>query len=55
MEETCKYVYSDIGYYFSKILIEKLTKTTLNNYVQSQFYKPLNLGLTYLPLVSLSC
>jgi beta-N-acetylhexosaminidase len=50
MEETCKYVYSDIGYYFSKILIEKLTKTTLNNYVQSQFYKPLNLGLTYLPL-----
>ena len=50
MEETCKYVYSDIGYYFSKILIEKLTKTTLNNYVQSQFYKPMNLGLTYLPL-----
>lgn len=50
MEETCKYVYSDIGYYFSKILIEKLTKTTLNNFVQSQFYKPLNLGLTYLPL-----
>ena len=50
MEETCKYVYSDIGYYFSKILIEKITKTTLNNFVQSQFYKPLNLGLTYLPL-----
>jgi CubicO group peptidase (beta-lactamase class C family) len=50
MEETCKYVYSDIGYYFSKILIEKLTKTSLNNFVQSQFYKPLNLGLTYLPL-----
>lgn len=50
MEETCKYVYSDIGYYFSKILIEKLTKTTLSNYVQSQFYKPLNLGLMYNPL-----
>ena len=50
MEETCKYVYSDIGYYFSKLLIEKLTKTPLNAYVQSKFYKPLNLGLTYLPL-----
>ena len=50
MEETCKYVYSDIGYYFSKILIEKLTKTPLNKYVQAQFYKPLNVGLTYLPL-----
>lgn len=50
MEETCKYVYSDIGYYFSKILIEKLTKTPLNTYVQNQFYKPLNLGLMYLPL-----
>jgi CubicO group peptidase (beta-lactamase class C family) len=43
-------VYSDIGYYFSKILIEKLTKTPLNKYVQNQFYKPMNLGLTYLPL-----
>jgi beta-glucosidase-like glycosyl hydrolase/CubicO group peptidase (beta-lactamase class C family) len=50
MEETCKYVYSDIGYYFSKILIEKLTKTKLDNYVYSQFYKPLNLGLMYNPL-----
>ena len=50
MEETCKYVYSDIGYYFSKILIERLTKTTLNTYVQNQFYKPMNLGLMYLPL-----
>lgn len=50
MEETCKYVYSDIGYYFSKILIERLTKMPLNKYVQSQFYKPMNLGLTYLPL-----
>ncbi len=50
MEETCKYVYSDIGYYFSKILIERLTKTKLNTYVQSQFYKPLNLGLMYQPL-----
>jgi beta-N-acetylhexosaminidase len=50
MEETCKYVYSDIGYYFSKILIEKLAKQPLNSFVEKQFYKPLNLGLTYLPL-----
>ena len=52
MEETCKYVYSDIGYYFSKILIERLSKTTLNKYVQTQFYKPMSLGLMYLPLSS---
>lgn len=50
LEEPGKYVYSDIGYYFSKILIEKLTKQPLNEYVQNQFYKPLNTGLTYLPL-----
>jgi len=54
MEETCKYVYSDIGYYFSKIVIERLTKTTLDKYVQSQFYKPLNLGLMYQPLSTFS-
>jgi beta-glucosidase-like glycosyl hydrolase/CubicO group peptidase (beta-lactamase class C family) len=50
MEETCKYVYSDIGYYFSKILIERLAEAPLNKYVQNQFYKPLNLGLMYQPL-----
>ena len=50
LEETGKYVYSDVGYYFSKILIERLSKTTLNNYVYNQFYKPMNLGLMYLPL-----
>lgn len=50
LEEPGKYVYSDIGYYFSKILIEKLTRQPLNEYVRSQFYKPLNSGLTYLPL-----
>ncbi len=50
MEESCKYVYSDIGYYFSKILIERITKQSLNKYVKTQFYKPLNIGLTYLPL-----
>lgn len=50
LEETGKYVYSDVGYYFSKILIERLTKTSINNYVYNQFYKPMNLGLMYLPL-----
>lgn len=50
MEETCKYVYSDIGYYFSKILIERLTKSSLDSYVRAEFYKPLNLGLMYNPL-----
>jgi beta-glucosidase-like glycosyl hydrolase/CubicO group peptidase (beta-lactamase class C family) len=50
MEETCKYVYSDVGYYFSKILIERLTQKKLNQFVNSEFYKPLNLGLMYNPL-----
>lgn len=50
LEETGKYLYSDIGYYFSKILIERISKTPLNNYVYNNFYKPMNLGLTYLPL-----
>ena len=54
LEETGKYVYSDVGYYFSKILIERLSKTTLNNYVYNQFYKPMNLGLMYLPLTKYS-
>mgnify|MGYP000885645047 CR=1 FL=1 len=50
LEEPGKYVYSDIGYYFSKILIERLAKTSLNAYVENQFYKPMDIGLTYLPL-----
>lgn len=47
-----KYVYSDVGYYYSKKLIENITGKSLNEYVKQQFYKPLNVGLTYLPIQS---
>lgn len=50
IEPKGKYLYSDVGYYFSKKLIENKTAKPLNDYVQQTFYKPLNLGLTYLPL-----
>ena len=50
LEHKGKYLYSDIGYYFSKKIIETKTGMSLNDYVQNTFYKPLNSGLTYLPL-----
>lgn len=50
LETRGKYLYSDIGYYFSKKIIENKTGKPLNTYVQEIFYKPLNIGLTYLPL-----
>ena len=50
LETKGKYLYSDIGYYFSKKLIENKTGLPLNEYVQKTFYAPLNCGLTYLPL-----
>lgn len=50
IENKGKYVYSDLGYYFSKKIIEQKTGQPLNEYVKNTFYKPLNIGLTYLPL-----
>lgn len=50
LENKGKYLYSDIGYYFSKKIIEQQTGMPLNAYVDVTFYKPLNTGLTYLPL-----
>ncbi|HIO71900.1 MAG TPA: serine hydrolase [Flavobacteriales bacterium] len=38
-----KYLYSDLGYYFVKKIIEKLTETTLDTYVRESFYAPLGL------------
>ena len=45
-----KYKYSDIGYYFLKVIIEKQTSSKLENYVQEAFYKPMGLQrMTYYP------
>ncbi|MES2514615.1 MAG: glycoside hydrolase family 3 N-terminal domain-containing protein [Bacteroidota bacterium] len=50
LEPKGKYLYSDMGYYFSKKIIESKTGMALQDYVQQTFYKPMNSGLTYLPL-----
>lgn len=50
LETRGKYLYSDVGYYFSKKLIEQKSSLPLDIYVKETFYKPLNVGLTYLPL-----
>ena len=50
LEPKGKYLYSDVGYYFSKKIIENKTGKSLQDYVKQTFYAPLNLGLTYLPL-----
>ncbi len=45
-----KYVYSDLGYYFVQKIVEKITGQSLEDYVVSNFYNPMNLGLNYNPL-----
>ncbi|MEZ4939022.1 MAG: glycoside hydrolase family 3 N-terminal domain-containing protein [Crocinitomicaceae bacterium] len=37
------YKYSDLGYYFLKEVIQKITKQKLEDYVAENFYKPMNL------------
>lgn len=54
IENRGKYLYSDLGYYFTKKIIEQKTNKPINVYVSENFYKPLNLGITYLPLQSYS-
>jgi beta-N-acetylhexosaminidase len=43
IKDVGKYVYSDLGYYFLKKIIEDQTKNALNVYVQKTFYSPLGL------------
>ena len=50
VENKGKYLYSDLGYYFIQRVIENITKQTQDKYVTETFYKPMGLGLTYLPL-----
>jgi CubicO group peptidase (beta-lactamase class C family) len=48
---TKNYKYSDLGYYFFKYIIEKHANTSLDNYVDSVFYRPMGLArTTYNPL-----
>lgn len=41
-----KYVYSDLDFYFLEKIVEKLTGTTIDQYVNEHFYKPLGLRFT---------
>jgi CubicO group peptidase (beta-lactamase class C family) len=41
-----KYVYSDLSMYFMKEVIEQITKTSLQNYVKTNFYNPLGMNTT---------
>ena len=44
-------VYSDVGYMLLGLIIEKITNQSLDDYVQSEIYKPLGLKhITYKPL-----
>lgn len=46
-----KYLYSDVGYYFLKRIIEKITKQKFDAYLEQQFYEPLGAyRFTYNPL-----
>jgi len=53
LKEPGKYLYSDLGYYFIKELIEKQTKNSLNIYAKNTFYAPLGLTtMGYKPIAS---
>lgn len=41
-----KYKYSDLGMYYMKAIIERITNTTLDKYCDSVFYNELNLSYT---------
>ncbi len=51
LENPGKYVYSDLGMIIMQHIIEKITGTKLDEYVEENFYKPLGLSRTlYHPL-----
>src|SRR5690606_24050033 len=51
LETKKKYLYSDVGYYFLKRIIEKITKQKFEVYLEQQFYQSLGAyRFTYNPL-----
>lgn len=46
-----KYKYSDLGFYFVPELVEMLTNSSFEDYLDNNFYKPMHLNsITYCPL-----
>ena len=51
LENTGKYVYSDLDFYFLASIVEHVAHTNIDKYVEEQFYKPMGLKrITYNPL-----
>lgn len=51
LDNTGRYVYSDLDYYFLAAVVEKVVGKPVNIYVAEQFYIPMGLRMTgYLPL-----
>lgn len=51
LDSAGKYLYSDLGFYFMKAIIEKVSGETLEDYVARNFYEPMGMTTTgYLPL-----
>lgn len=46
LNDKITYEYSDMGFYLLKEIIEKITKKTLDQYLNEQFYNPLDLKFT---------
>jgi beta-glucosidase-like glycosyl hydrolase/CubicO group peptidase (beta-lactamase class C family) len=44
LRDNNSYVYSDLGFYLMKEIVEKLSHKTLDKYVRDNFYKPLGLA-----------
>lgn len=53
IENSGKYLYSDLGYYFMQKIIEQETHKKLNEYVEDMYVK-IGIGLRYLPLTYFS-
>ncbi len=46
-----RYVYSDLGFYLCRTIVENITKQPIDKYVNNIFYKPLGLAtMTYNPI-----
>ena len=41
-----EYKYSDVGYYFMKEIVEKITEEPIEDYLQAHFYQPLGMAHT---------
>jgi len=51
LENTGKYVYSDLDFYFLAAIVKQITGLTIDQYADQQFYKPMGLThITYTPL-----